>query len=200
MKLLIIAVSIFLFHCVLSVEISNEDLGCHFKRKFLKNGLIHDNNFRLKKMSNLKSVQKVLKQCSGNIRTDCLYFYNVTSCVREYLYPTQNIYAWKSELVRSQWVCSKRFHPKNLKEVKTRKEIEVFGQYGSCVFRELGVYDNIFDEFKEDNFPSGHESKFINLYIEILKECKMSLGYTYNFQFFYDLLKCADLSKALKYF
>lgn len=108
--------------------------------------------------------------------------------------------AWNTELVRSQWVCSERFHPKSLKKVKTRKEIEIFGQYGRCVFQELGVYNYIFDEFHEDVFPAGYASKYLDLYIEILKECKEGLGFVYNFQFFYDLLKCADISSILKYF
>lgn len=199
MRLLILAVAI-LFHCAFALVISQENLGCNFKRKFLKAGLIQGNTFRFEKVSNLQSVQAVFKECSGNFRNDCMYFYNVTTCFQEFLYPKREIYTWDTELVRSQWICSQRFNPKSLKKVKTRKEIEVFGQYGSCVFQELGVYDYIFDAFNEDAFPAGHDSKYIELYIRILKECKQGLGDLYNFQFFYNLLKCSDLSNVLRYF
>lgn len=198
MRLLILAA--LLFNYVLALEISKENLGCNLKKKFMRKGFIQGNNFRFEKISKLESVQAVFKECSGSFRNDCLYFYNVTSCFQEYLYPKRKTYSWNTELVRSQWVCSQRFHPKTLKEVKTRKEIEVFGQYVRCVFQELGVYDYILDAFNEDAFPAGHKSKYIELYIRILKECKQGLGDLYNFQFFYNLLKCADISSVFRYF
>lgn len=200
MKLLI-SVAL-LIYCASALEKSKEELGCDFKAKFERKGLIQGNNFQVEKVSTLRVVQKVIKECTRIIRQDCLYFYKAMTCIREHLYPNSTIYSWNSELVRSQWVCKDRFHPKSLRKVKSEKEIELFGKYGSCVFQELGVYDPLFDEVNLKNFPAGHGSKYIDMYVDILKECKLKIDQNLNYDsnFFYHLIKCADISEVLKYF